>query len=46
MIIMHFSVQEEDVIEHITNGECRVLEFLYASRNVFSSILVPSVICI
>jgi hypothetical protein len=45
MIILRFSMQEEDLVEH-TNGKCYVLAFQYARGKMFLSTVMPSIICV
>ena len=44
-IVLRFGMQGEDIIEH-TNGKCHVFYTLVCKRNVFSSILMPSVLSV
>ena len=45
MIVLHFSMQGEDIVEQ-TNGKCHVFTFKYAREKYFLNILMPSVICV
>jgi hypothetical protein len=45
MIVLHFSMQGEDSIEH-TSGKRHLYTFLVCKRKIFLSILMPNVICV
>ena len=45
MIILCFSIQGEDILEH-ANDKCHVFTFFVCKRKMFLSILMPSVICL
>ena len=45
MIVLWFSIQGEDIIEH-ANGKCCVYTVSLCEKVIFFSILMPSVVCV